>query len=150
MRMEQIQENGKRLLFLKNWVVLDKGNARAVIDDMVESVQKALRPSQERIFDFKVVVNELVNNELMHGSGKDVRICVSAYTTKQVELCVYGSQEGFDLYEELQKRKELRETELFESGRGLVLAEALCESLRIDHSGGGCVVRARIALGEQP
>lgn len=146
--MEQIQESGKRLLFLKNWVVADDKHARTVVDDMVESVKRTLRPGQEQMFNFKVVVNELINNELMHGSGKDVHVCVSVYTTKQVELCVYGTQEGFDLEEELKKRQDRQEAELYESGRGLVLAEALCESLRIEFTCSGSVVRARLNMGE--
>ena len=146
-RMERGEKNGEKLL-LRDWVIGARECARAAVSEMVEAVQEALQPSQEQVFDFRVVVSELINNEFIHGNGGDVRVRVCAYATGHAELCVYGSQQGFDIGEELERRRDRGDDWLGESGRGLVLAAALCETLGTETDGHGRVVRARIRMGD--
>lgn len=147
-RMERGQGYGRKLLFLRNWDIGAGEHARLAVEEMVEAVKAALQPSAERAFDFKVVVSELINNEFMHGQGGSVRVSVAAYSSEYAELCVYGSNHGFSIEKELERRKGREDGWLDESGRGLVLAAALCETLKTETDDSGRVVRARICMGD--
>lgn len=139
------QDNNRRLLLLQNWIVEEDGDARTVIAEMLESLKNVMPLSEENVFNFRVVMSELVNNEFRHGTGRNVHISISAFSNRQVEMYVYGSPKGFDL-DGVLKRKERKDSKWDESGRGLLLAEALCESLRIDYTSDGSVMRARMHM----
>jgi len=101
------QDNNRRLLLLQNWIVEEDGDARTVIAEMLESLKNVMPLSEENVFNFRVVMSELVNNEFRHGTGRNVHISISAFSNRQVEMYVYGSPKGFDL-DGVLKRKERR------------------------------------------
>jgi len=141
------EENGK-LLFLKDWVIITKEGARAAVSEMVEAVQVVLQPSLEKAFDFRVVLSELINNEFEHGHCETVRVNISTYASGHAELRIFGSPHGFDIEEELEKRRNQDGDQMDERGRGLMLADALCETLGSETYGQSNVVFARMYLGD--
>ena len=145
-RLDKVKgKKGRKLLLLQNWTILEGEGSRKVIAQMLHSLQSILPLSEEEQFNFKVVVSELVNNEFRHGLGSNVHVSVSAFSDAQIELCVYGAQKDFNLDYELKSQKR-KDAAVMESGRGLMLAEALCESLRMDCTCDGNIVRARMQM----
>ena len=110
----------------------------ASLREATEKISKSLSErsiSQERVFDIRLVINELVGNVLRHAKTS-ARLGV-VIESGFVELCVY-SEAAFV------PPTVSRKVEVFaESGRGLFLVDSVSEE-RI-YTGDGCI-RVRVNI----
>ena len=107
----------------------------SLIKNFLDSAMKDLNPfirDQEKLFDIKVILNELVVNGAMHGNEEDLnkKVCLKLILDRD-SLKIIVKDEGrgvnFDtaLYDCTQKRC---------NGRGLLIVEALTDQLILNEN----------------
>ena len=102
----------------------------SLIKNFLDSAMKDLNPyitDQEKLFDIKVILNELVVNGAMHGNEEDLnkKVCLKLILDRNsLKIIVKDEGRGVDfdttLYDCTQKRC---------NGRGLLIVEALTDQL---------------------
>ena len=102
----------------------------SLIKNFLDSAMKDLNPfirDQEKLFDIKVILNELVVNGAMHGNEEDLdkKVCLKLILdSDSLKIIVKDEGRGVDfdtaLYDCTQKRC---------NGRGLLIVEALTDQL---------------------
>lgn len=102
----------------------------SLIKNFLDSAMKDLNPyirDQEKLFDIKVILNELVVNGAMHGNEEDLdkKVCLKLILDRDyLKIIVKDEGRGVDfdtaLYDCTQKRC---------NGRGLLIVEALTDQL---------------------
>ena len=102
----------------------------SLIKNFLDSAMKDLNPfirDQEKLFDIKVILNELVVNGAMHGNKEDLdkKVCLKLILdSDSLKIIVKDEGRGVDfdtaLYDCTQKRC---------NGRGLLIVEALTDQL---------------------
>lgn len=102
----------------------------SLIKNFLDSAMKDLIPfirDQEKLFDIKVILNELVVNGAMHGNEEDLnkKVCLKLILDRDsLKIIVKDEGRGVDfdttLYDCTQKKC---------NGRGLLIVEALTDQL---------------------
>lgn len=102
----------------------------SLIKNFLDSAMKDLNPfirDQEKLFDIKVILNELVVNGAMHGNEEDLnkKVCLKLILDRDsLKIIVKDEGRGVDfdttLYDCTQKKC---------NGRGLLIVEALTDQL---------------------
>ena len=105
----------------------------SLIKNFLDSAMKDLNPyirDQEKLFDIKVILNELVVNGAMHGNEEDLdkKVCLKLILdSDSLKIIVKDEGRGVDfdtaLYDCTQKRC---------NGRGLLIVEALTDQLTLN------------------
>lgn len=103
----------------------------AYIKEFVQRAIESIRPyikDDATLFDFKVILNELLVNGIIHGNGE----CLDKYV--KLSICFDGksifikvSDEGEGVNRNCKDPRELRC-----NGRGLLIVEALTDKLLIE------------------
>ncbi len=119
--------------------------------------------SEEKIFEFKVILNELMVNAFMHGNKMDKRkgLRIEMRKTCDNRLClsIRDEGDGFDyagMYDKT-RRAEVKATDgttgqecpeearyLEEGGRGLMIVRNLCDCVSYNRKGNRVVIIKRI------
>ena len=107
----------------------------SLIKNFLDSAMKDLNPyirDQEKLFDIKVILNELVVNGAMHGNKEDLdkKVCLKLILDSDyLKIIVKDEGRGVDfdtaLYDCTQKRC---------NGRGLLIVEALTDQLILNEN----------------
>ena len=104
-------------------------------------------------FDVRVILSELLQNAVRHGNAMDRAKTISLDVTVEegncLEISVEDEGTGFDVERVLaQKRiKALDACDVFdmdEFGRGLMIIETLCDTVRRNESGNRVTIRKQI------
>lgn len=115
----------------KGFVNSDLSLIKNFLDSAIRDLNPFIR-DQEKLFDIKVILNELVVNSAMHGNEEDLnkKVCLKLILDKN-SLKIIVKDEGrgvnFDtaLYDCTQKRC---------NGRGLLIVEALTDQLILNEN----------------
>lgn len=108
---------------------------------------------EDEQFDVRVILSELLQNAIRHGNAMDRAKTISLDVTvgegNYLEISVQDEGDGFDAERVLaQKRvRALDACDLFEMdecGRGLLIIETLCDTVRRNESGNRVTVRKRL------
>ena len=123
------------------------------VNAVLRQLERHSRLNEEDRFDVRVILSELLQNAVRHGNAMDraKTICldVSVEEGNCLEISVEDEGTGFDVERVLaQKRvKALDAGDVFdmdEFGRGLLIIETLCDTVRRNESGNRVTIRKRM------
>lgn len=109
--------------------------------------------NEEDRFDVRVILSELLQNAVRHGNAMDRAKTISLDVTVEegncLEISVEDEGTGFDVERVLaQKRIKALDTgdvfDMDEFGRGLLIIETLCDTVRRNESGNRVTIRKHI------
>jgi len=95
--------------------------------------------SNERVHRFTVALSEIATNAILHGSGRATMTITSSDTALTVEVRDHGTGLRTDPRPTLPHPTQI-------SGRGLWLAEHLCDHIDIHTSASGTTIRITMQL----
>ncbi|WAM31348.1 ATP-binding protein [Caldicellulosiruptor naganoensis] len=106
----------------------------------------------EELLEFKLIVNELLINAIIHGnkgdSSKSVKVKIGVVDKKLSYIVVEDEGEGFDIEEVFKEYTPYVEGEkiedLYEFGRGLMIVSSLCERVKQNQKGNKIVALRRL------
>jgi serine/threonine-protein kinase RsbW len=99
------------------------------------------------LFEIKVVLDELLQNAIIHGNNKDSSKQVKIRTginNSHVYFIVEDEGEGFESNCIGQSESILDICDLKESGRGILIVKSLCDSVKFNSRGNKIVVLKRL------
>ncbi|WP_039766128.1 MULTISPECIES: ATP-binding protein [unclassified Caldicellulosiruptor] len=110
----------------------------------------------EELLEFKLIVNELLINAIIHGnkgdSSKSVKVKIGVVDKKLSYIVVEDEGEGFDIEEVFKEYTPYEEDEkiedLYEFGRGLMIVSSLCEKVKQNQRGNKIVALRRLKREE--
>ena len=110
----------------------------------------------EELLEFKLIVNELLINAIIHGnkgdSSKSVKVKIGVVDKKLSYIVVEDEGEGFDIEEVFKEYTPCEENEkiedLYEFGRGLMIVSSLCEKVKQNQRGNKIVALRRLKREE--
>ncbi|AZT89479.1 ATP-binding protein [Caldicellulosiruptor changbaiensis] len=110
----------------------------------------------EELLEFKLIVNELLINAIIHGnkgdSSKNVKVKIGVVDKKLSYIVVEDEGEGFDIEEVFKEYTPYEEDEkiedLYEFGRGLMIVSSLCEKVKQNQRGNKIVALRRLKREE--
>ena len=147
MRVLNEQEN-KRIYrgFVRNDVLQACEKIRAILAGI--EAETGLNSSQS--FDVRVILNELLQNAIKHGSqnGQNkvyMNVWIKNRDTLNITIRDQGS--GFDpckIIQQEQERQVCDIMDLMECGRGLQIVKSLCDDMVFNHRGNCITVRKRL------
>lgn len=122
------------------------------ISGILDYLDKAVGSiSEERVYELKVILNELLINAIRHGnnecSRKNVYINVGLIDKRTVFIIVMDEGCGFDYDKVLNCKFDLNNCGLFdmkETGRGLRIVNCLSDKMKFNNKGNKVVVVKRI------
>lgn len=113
----------------------DLARARGLLGDTAAHVGLA----SDRIDRFTVALSEIATNAILHGSGSATMTITSSPTDMTVEVRDHGPGLRTDSRPALPHPTQI-------GGRGLWLAEHLCDDVDINTSAGGTTIRMTMRL----
>lgn len=129
------------------------------VNVVLRRLEQYSKMSEDDQFDVRVILSELLQNAIRHGNAMDRAKTISLDVTVEegncLEISVEDEGTGFDVERVLaQKRiKALSQGNLFEMdefGRGLLIIETLCDTVRRNESGNRVTVRKVISATPLP
>ncbi len=98
--------------------------------------------SENTLFELKVILNELLNNALMHGNRsiqtKKIKLAVGISDTTAI-ISVEDEGAGFDFKSTYQKEQNSLEesgiNDIKENGRGVMIIAGLCDEISFNEKG---------------
>lgn len=129
------------------------------VNVVLRRLEQYSKMNEDDQFDVRVILSELLQNAIRHGNAMDRAKTISLDVTvgegNCIEISVEDEGTGFDVERVLaQKRiKALNQGNLFEMdefGRGLLIIETLCDTIRRNESGNRVTVRKVIRATPLP
>jgi serine/threonine-protein kinase RsbW len=112
------------------------------IINKIVNILETMNINDNNVFEIKVILNELINNAVIHGNkrNKEKKIYIKlGKCGNNVWLIV--SDEGKGIDDQIPCKKHFESVdELCEHGRGLCIVKALCETFKINLYGNKIVV----------
>lgn len=123
-------------------------NIRSSINNIVDFILECHGPLREdALFEIKVVLDELLQNAIIHGNNQDsskqvkIRIGIS---NNFVYFIVEDEGKGFE-HKCIGKSESIMDIcDLKECGRGVLIVKNLCDSVRFNSKGNKIVVLKRL------
>jgi serine/threonine-protein kinase RsbW len=116
-------------------------HVRTAIGYMLKCIQKTgISTEDETFFEFRVVINELLQNAVRHGTKgnceKHIKITAGLGENGNVTITVEDEGEGY-CYDSLCCSKGILDEacNLEETGRGMIIVERLCEKVEVNKKG---------------
>jgi len=123
--------------------LFEQNSMRECVRHILEDVESGVHMNDERKFNLRLVLNELIINGFEHGGATANSPLVIAYQLSSqgdvIELTVDDGGGGYD-YSIIKSE----EHNLTERGRGLMLVKALCE--KIDYNQDGSRIMVELAV----
>lgn len=137
-----------KMNFLREYILTEIEDIKVAIEGVMSGIQKYVVLTEARRYEIKLVMNELLVNCFDHAntSGKRTVVLRVFAVKDKVKISVKDNGQGFE-YEYTHKnlKKPLDEKRLYaEGGRGLMLVDAFCETVK--YYGNGNSVEVSIAL----
>ena len=129
------------------------------VETILNFIQQYAELTEEKIFETKVIFNELLSNAIIHGNKKDktkrVFVKVGICNNQHIYAIIEDQGEGIeDSYNNDMICNSIRDHKgeddiidvfsLSESGRGLAIASSLCENMKRNRKGNKIVVLKNI------
>lgn len=135
-------------LVFKSDIKLIKG----VEKEALSFLMKEANLSDDELLEFKLIINELLINAIIHGNrnnfSKNVKVRIGVYNKKVSYIIVEDEGEGFDIesiFSEYTPYDTMDEVdEMYEFGRGLMIVSSLCESVRQNKKGNKIVAMRKL------
>lgn len=112
--------------------------------------------TSEELLEFKLIINELLINAIVHGnkgdSSKSVKVKIGVVDKKLSYIVVEDEGEGFDIEKVFKEYTPYEEDDkiedLYEFGRGLMIVYSLCEKVKQNQRGNKIVALRRLKREE--
>ena len=125
-------------------------NINKVVTDILEKLKDRQLPNEDcTIFDFKVILNELISNAIKHGNKEDlnklVKISTALIDGRYLLLKVEDEGEGYNYASNSNEDVRCDDDNLLsESGRGILIVKCLCDKVRFNKKGNKIVVLKKL------
>lgn len=131
-------------------------SVRIVVGELIHNLQRCCGELDEGIlFELRVVLNELLVNAIKHGNmddeNKNIKIVAGIVKHKDLFVIVEDEGCGYDFdYTSGNLAPLCEEIETFdvsecaECGRGILIIQSLCDSVRVNTKGNKTVILKRI------
>lgn len=134
--------------FIREYILTEIEDIKVAINGVMSGIEKFLALTEDRKYEIKLVMNELLINcfDHSHPSGKQT-VALSVFAKEdKVRIRVKDNGQGFEYqYTHKSLKQPIDEKKLYsESGRGLMLVNAFCENVK--YFGNGNSVEVNIAL----
>lgn len=134
--------------FIREYILTEIEDIKVAIDGVMGGIESFCDLSDARLYEIKLVMNELLVNCFDHACPKSKQTVVLGVLAKaeKVRIRVKDNGQGFE-YEYTNKRlsSPMSEERLYsETGRGLLLVNAFCDNVK--YFGNGNSVEVNIAL----
>lgn len=134
----------------------DINNVCHIVMDIIMYFQEYLGALQEDcIFEFKVILNELIINAMRHGNkgveSKQVHIAAGISEKGYVFIIIEDQGEGYDYRRLLHKQccfSDVLDTDVCdmkETGRGIMIVKSLCDCIKYNKKGNKVVVLKKVS-----
>jgi serine/threonine-protein kinase RsbW len=127
--------------FIKNDAHLACEKVRMI----VAGIEDATGINSDQSFDVRVIISELVQNAIRHGSAADkhqkVYMSVRLKDNDMLSITVQDPGNGFDALKVIKEEQSLHmcgKADLTEGGRGLFIVKSLCDDM-IFNTKGNCI-----------
>ncbi|MEZ0536586.1 ATP-binding protein [Caldicellulosiruptoraceae bacterium PP1] len=129
--------------FLTINLTSDLHNLPVAEQEIMTFLKREIKLSEEQLLDYKLIINELIINAIIHGNKKDpqkhVKVKVGVHYSKLSYIIVEDEGNGFEI-ESVYKdytpiEYEDRIENIFENGRGLMIVNSLCETVKQNRKG---------------
>ncbi|NLH96982.1 MAG: ATP-binding protein [Clostridiaceae bacterium] len=122
-------------------------NVRLVVEELISCLKRNCGElCEEVLFDFRVILNEVLVNAILHGNHGDEskRVKIDAGTTEKgdVFLIIEDEGSGYD-FESVCKKHKTAVTDLedmIESGRGIMIVKSLCDKVKVNRKGNKIII----------
>lgn len=129
---------------------------RLIEKEILSFLTKEAELSEEELLEFKLIINELLINAIVHGNrnnpSKKVKVKIGVYEKRLSYIVVEDEGDGFDIekvFTEYTPCEEADQIEgLYEFGRGLMIVSSLCESVKQNRKGNKIVALRRLKAEE--
>jgi len=129
---------------MQQYKVDNLGNMKTVIERLTNDIKIKYSISEEKDFDIRLVLSELIMNAFKHskhGGFVDVYL-ESDYNDEKIRIIVEDYGYGFDL-KSVSESSDLKN--LYDNGgRGIKLVKALCEKVKYNESGNSVSVVIKV------
>ncbi len=134
--------------YIREYILTEIEDIKIAINGVMSGIEKYLTLSDARKYEIKLVMNELLVNCFDHAKPKGKQTVVLSVFAKEdkVRIRVKDNGQGFE-YEYTHKslKEPIDEKRLYsEGGRGLMLVDAFCDTVK--YFGNGNSVEVNIAL----
>ena len=139
------------LLFEKEIVGSSPLAIRTLVNDMMNCIKSWNNLDADDEYEFRLILNELISNGIFHGNkgccDKKIKVGIEEVNSTTLDIWVKDEGNGFD-YTKVVKNKECnRYFLLSESGRGLMLVNAMCNNVKFNNN--GSLVRIRKSIDKK-
>lgn len=142
--------------FLQLVFASDLGLVKVVEKEIMSFLIREADLSDDELLEFKLIINELLINAIVHGNKKDtsksVKVKVGIVDRRLSYIVVEDEGEGFDIdrvFKEYTPYDEKDEIEdLYEFGRGLMIVASLCEKVKQNQKGNKIVALRKLKKQE--
>ncbi|NLJ41626.1 MAG: ATP-binding protein [Clostridiales bacterium] len=126
-------------LFKKQIIVNNPLAIRKLANEMMNHIRNWNSLDEEDLYEFRLIINELICNGIKHGNkgfcDKKVSIQIEEVDSNTLDISVKDEGPGFD-YSHIGRNNHKRKClEELESGRGLMLVNALCNKIQFNKEG---------------
>lgn len=135
----------------RGFVLNDVHHACEKVRMIVADIEKAIGINSDQSFDIRVILSELLQNAIKHGSickqQNKVFMNVWINGNDTLNITVKDRGRGFDaekVIKDEQSRQFDEVSELMECGRGLQIVKSLCDDLVFNERGNCITVRKRL------
>jgi len=134
-------------------IISDICNIGCTASDLTFCLQKTYGAIDEDIiFDLRVIVNEMLQNAIMHGNGgatnKYVRIVAGITNNEDAFVLVEDEGEGFNYKHVIKKNSRLRAIDNLndekECGRGILLVTSLSDKTKFNKRGNKILIYKKL------
>jgi len=129
---------------------------KTIEKEILSFLMREANVTPEELLEFKLIINELLINAIVHGnkgdSSKSVKVKIGVVDKKLSYIVVEDEGEGFSLEEVFKEYTPYEEDEeienLYECGRGLIIVSSLCEKVKQNQRGNKIVAVRRLKREE--
>ncbi|HHW70161.1 MAG TPA: ATP-binding protein [Clostridiales bacterium] len=124
-----------RLLFEKKIFGYNPNTVKHLISDMMDCLNRWNELEEEEEFEFRLILNELIANGIMHGNKKceQKALTASIYEVNSDTVSIYIQDEGIGFnYQKIICEECIP---YMEGGRGLKIIMALCDDMEFSYNG---------------
>lgn len=126
-------------LFKKQIIGSNSLAIRSLIDEMMNIIEKWNSLDDNDNYEFRLVLNELISNGILHGnkgfSDKKVSVAIKEVDSNTLDILIEDEGQGFDYKRVCQEYYNCDTFALSEGGRGLMLVKALCNKVQFNENG---------------
>lgn len=149
--MEEMENKFLQLVFTSNLQLV-----KVAEKEILSFLMREANVSHDELLEFKLIINELLINAVVHGnkedSSKSVKVKVGIVDRKLSYIVVEDEGKGFDIdrvfkeYTPYDEKDEIGD--LYEFGRGLMIVASLCEKVKQNQKGNKIVALRRLKKEE--